>query len=133
MKTISSIQFLLFVLRQDPSRRYDMRDELRESEVGSPLVHYCKSKLTAAFDSVGASDVYNKQGKVVATLEFPTQGHFDYLDMESGGTYGQLQEMIRDRWLVAIAKELENTRPNIECFNKQPARKNKGGVLVATP
>lgn len=102
MKTLSSIAFVQFVLAQDSDRKYDMREEVRGSRTGSPLLHFCKDQGIRCA-SVGASDVYNMEGKVIATLECPTQAHFNYLNMEKDGFYGDLQVTIRDYWLEQLA------------------------------
>jgi hypothetical protein len=101
---ITSLEFLLFVLEQDPSRKYDMRDELKNSPVGSPLAHFCRAEKIP-FTAVGAMDVYNDRSpiKVEAALEMPIQTHFTHLDMEGCGTYGQLQNTIRERYMEELS------------------------------
>lgn len=101
MIEITSEEFVMFVLAQNPNRKYDMRDELAESATGSPLLHYCRY-LGIRCSAVGAMDVYGNTksgGKVIAHLERPTQAHFHHLNMEAGGTYGQLQSQIREVYL----------------------------------
>lgn len=118
---ITSLEFVLFILEQDPSRKYDMRDELKNSPVGSPLAHFCRAEKIP-FTAVGSMDVYNDRNpqKVEAALEAPTQSHFNYLNMEGGGTYGDLQLTIREIHMVRL----------YEVMGERPSPPMKGAKLT---